>query len=84
MQAADTGKTTGKDDFEVLEIALAPAAVAFGIIDQGGWQFLVAFGQLGTSQTSQPARRSKAASTKSWLKISPPKGSRPDSFGNPQ
>ena len=34
-------------------------------------------------QTCQPPRRNNAASTKSWLMISPPSGARPGSSGRP-
>ena len=34
-------------------------------------------------RTAQPPRRTKAASTKSWLRISPPKGGLPGSSGRP-
>ena len=33
--------------------------------------------------TVQPPRRSSAASTKSWLRMGPPKGGLPDSTGSP-
>ena len=34
-------------------------------------------------RTAQPPRRMKAASTKSWLRISPPNGGLPGSSGRP-
>ena len=37
-----------------------------------------------TMCTSQPRRRSNAASSMSWLRIWPPKGARPGSSGRPQ
>ena len=38
----------------------------------------------GAIHTSQPARRKSAASIKSWLMISPPKGGLPGRLGSPQ
>lgn len=46
MKAADAAEAAREEDEDVLEIALAPTAIALGVFDQAGWNFFVAFFQI--------------------------------------
>ena len=85
MQAARQPQALREQQPDVLQIALAPAPVALEVIDQSRRRGSRSCRRArAPCQTSQPARRSSAASTKSWLMIWPPSGGRPGKIGRPQ
>ena len=67
----------------MLQVALAPAPSHVAQIDQGRRALLVTARQRGGHWTAQPARRTRAASMKSWLMTCPPNGLRPFRWGRP-
>ena len=83
VEAAHPVQTFRAQHAGVLQVPLAPATVADGQVDQRGWAGLVRPCRSSATRTLQPARRSRAASTKSWLRMGPPSGGRPGSSGSP-
>ena len=84
MQAAHPVQAGDAEQSRMRQVALQRAAVAHRVVEHVGRQLLVAAAQLGQEPAIQPPRRRKAASTKSWLMISPPSGGRPESTGSRQ
>jgi hypothetical protein len=78
MQPADGIEPRLRQQAQMLQVALAPAAVTGVEVHRvcGASSALPLVS--GSSVTAQPARRIHAASTKSWLRQAPPQGPSPE------